>query len=199
MLKIQMQAASKKSFGGDSADVEKALGVKGYYHYKFTAQPFFKPKKSDKVKPVDKDIMAIYTKGPGDDNPDYVFAAEVVKMQKEGYNFNRIPITHIDKSVKFGPFGPYLGRGSTITVDFEVSPYESGVNDGINTYIKGICILHDEPYVEHDREVSTEFAAPIPKKRDASAADENGHTDEPNAKKVKEDETTTTTTEFKTG
>jgi hypothetical protein len=193
MLELQLKQQATKAFHKDSPEVEKALKVKGAYDYKFSGTPFFTPKKAEKLHPVDPEIKAIFDKGPGEGNPDFKYAEEVMNEHKKGKNFNRIRVTHIDKTKTYPPFGPFFGRGSTITADIEVQPYESGENDGLNLYIKGILVLHDEPYVPHDMETTSDFVAPVPsKKRDGEATTD----DAGDAKKQKTDGEGPVTTDF---
>ena len=162
VLSIQLKALARKAFHPKSTDVEKAIKIANAYDFKFSTSPFFKPAEGGKIHPVDPEILAIYNKGAGDSNPDYKYALEVVENQKKGLNFNRVHVSHVDKNVKYPVFGPFFGRGSTITVDFDIAPYASGENDGLNLYIKGILVLKDEPYVPHDDEITSDFVAPLP-------------------------------------
>jgi hypothetical protein len=202
MLIMQLQQLATKAFHANSAEVEKALGMKGAYDYKFTATPFFKPKKAEKVHPVDPEIKVIFEKGPVEGNPDYKFAAEVMDQHKKGLNFNRMRVTHVNKNIKYPPFGPFFGRNSSITLDFEIMPYESGDNDGLNMYIKGILVLKDEPYVPHDKETTSEFIAPpnpVVVEAAGGGGGGGGGEGEPDAKRQKMDDSGATTTDFNAG
>jgi hypothetical protein len=162
VLSIQLKALARKAFHAKSPDVEKALKIANAYDFKFSTSPFFKPGEGKTVNPVDPEILAIYNKGAVEGNPDYKYALEVVENQKKGLNFNRVHISHVNKNIKYPPFGPFCGRGSSVTVDFEIAPYASGDNDGLSLYIKGILVLRDEPYVAHDDEITSDFVAPLP-------------------------------------
>jgi len=122
---------------------------------------------------VNERVMAIYKKGPSDDNPDYVHALEV-------YNaFNATPrktfspldiVDHANPAHKYGVFGPFFGRDSTIIPEASIACFATTDTFGVALYMTGVTVLAEEKSTAGgSRLAPVDFDVPDVRKRSAQA------------------------------
>lgn len=152
----------------------------------------YEPKEKTKSKGIEIDprVMAIYNAGESDSNPNYVFAKEVVDSKSLNKQFNPVVITHNDKSQpKFGVFGPFFGRKSTVSFQFKLVSYAQKGLDGIGFYFSAGLVLMAENDNRGKREVRTTYQVDYHKADDShEQAHAHAHA-EPAREDEKKDET----------
>lgn len=122
---------------------------------------------------VNERVMAIYKKGPSDDNPDYAHAREVYEA------FNATPrktfspldiVDHNNPEHKYGVFGPFFGRGSTVVPEASVACFATTETFGVALYMTGATVLAEEKNTAGGSRLDPiDFDVPDVRKRSAPA------------------------------
>lgn len=122
---------------------------------------------------IDERIMAIYKKGPSDDNPDYAHAREVYDAfnAQARKTFSPLDIVnHANPAHKYGVFGPFFGRDSTIIPEASVACFATTDTFGVALYMTGVTVLAEEKSsTGGSRLAPVDFDVPDVRKRSAQA------------------------------